>query len=222
MTDPLSNIENTTIKRNIAGQMTSITQDAIERKYGYDTRFYLTSITDPETGVTEMGRDAVGNMTTRKVGTSGLTSYTYDDRNRVTDITYPAGTPNVIQAYYKDDKPKSVDNGVAKREYVYDFNKNLGSETLTVDTKSYLMQYGYDGNDALSTLTYGTGQVVDYAPDAFARPRKASPYVTVADYHPTGAPKNFTYANGVQTTLGIDGRQRPDRSRSRRARIIST
>ena len=209
ITDPLSNIENTTITRNIAGQMITIKQDGVTRTYGYDTRFYLTSITEPETGVTTMERDNVGNMTSRKVGTSGLTNYTYDDRNRVTNITYPVGTPAVTKVYYKDDNLKSIDNGVAKREYVYDFNKNLRSETLTVDAKPFLAQYAYNTNDVLSTLTYGSGQVVDYAPDAFGRARKASPYVTVADYHPAGSPKSFTYANGVQSIVGINGRQWP-------------
>ena len=101
--DPLSNTENTTIARNVAGQMTTVTQDGVSRSYGYDPRFFLTSITEPETGVTTLGRDAVGNMISRQVGASAQTTYAYDDRHRLATTTYPAGTPSVIKTYYKDD-----------------------------------------------------------------------------------------------------------------------
>ncbi len=198
-----------TMARNIAGQLTSVTQNGVTRSYGYDTRFYLTSITDPETGVTTMGRDAVGNMTSRQVGTSGQTTYTYDDRNRLSAITYPAGTPSVTKTYYKDDKPKTVNNTVSLWEYFYDANKNLTREKLTVGTKIFEMQYAYNGNDALNALTYGSGRTVTYAPDAFGRPRQASPYITTVAYHPTGMPSSFTFANGVQTTVGLNTRQWP-------------
>ncbi len=207
--DPLSSSENTTIGRNIAGQMTSVTQDGVTRSYGYDTHFFLTSITDPETGATVIGRDEVGNVTSRQVGTSGATGYTYDGRNRQTAISYPAGTPSVTLTYFKNDKLKSSDNGFARCDYAYDANKNMTSETLTVGTRTFLTQYTYDGNDALATLVYGSGKTVTYAPDAFGRPRQVAPYVTSVSYHPTGQPSSFTSANGVQTTIGLNTRQWP-------------
>jgi YD repeat-containing protein len=199
----------TTISRNIAGQINSVTQDGVTRTYGYDDRFFLTSIAEPETGTTVFGRDAVGNMISRQVGIAGQTTFTYDDRNRLTTTTYPSGTPGVITTYFKDDKPKSVDNGLARRDYVYDANKNLARETLTVGTKTFLTQYAHDSNDAITTLTYGSGKTIAYAPDAFGRPRQAGPYVTSIAYHPTGQPNSLTYANGVQTTVGINARQWP-------------
>ena len=199
----------THIARNIAGQMASVTQNGVTRSYGYDSHFFLTSLTDPETGVTVMGRDEVGNMTSRQVGASGVTTYVYDDRNRNTAITYPAGTPSVTLTYFKDDKLKSSDNGVARCDYTYDANKNLRTETLNVGTKSFLTQYGYNGNDALATLTYGSTKAVSYLPDAFGRPRQVNPYVTDISYHPTGQPSSFTYANGVVTAIGLNSRQWP-------------
>jgi YD repeat-containing protein len=197
------------IGRNIAGQMTSVTQDEVTRSYGYDTRFYLTSITDPETGTTVMGRDEVGNMTSRQVGTAEATTYAYDDRNRLSAITYPAGTPAVTKTYYKDDKPGTVGSTAALWEYFYDANKNLTREKLTVGAKVFETQYAYNGNDALTTLTYGSGRTVGYAPDAFGRPRQVAPYVTAVAYHPTGQPSSVTYANGVETAIGLNPRQWP-------------
>jgi YD repeat-containing protein len=199
----------TVLTRNIAGQVTSVTQDGVLRSYGYDTRFYQTSMTEPETGTTAMGRDAVGNMTSRTVGASPQTTYTYDDRNRLTVVTYPAGTPSVVNTYYNNDLQKSVDNGVARRDYVYDTNQNLTNETLTVGLKVFPTVYTYNGNDAHDSIQYGSNRVVTYAPDAFGRPRQAAPYVTTVAYHPTGQPSSFTYANGYVTTIGLDGRKRP-------------
>lgn len=198
-----------TMTRNVAGQLLSVTQDSVTRSYGYDNRFYLTSITDPETGITLMERDAAGNMTSRQVGASPLTTYTYDDRNRLSTVTYPVGTPSVSRGYYKDDKPSTVNNTVSLWEYFYDANKNLMREKLTVGPKIFETQYAYNGNDALNVLTYGSGRTVSYGPDAFGRPRQVAPYVNVVAYHPTGMPSSFTFANGVQTTIGLNSRQWP-------------
>jgi YD repeat-containing protein len=211
--DPLSNSENTTIVRNTAGQMASVTQDGVTRSYVYDSHYFLTSLTDPETGTTTMGRDAVGNMTSRQVGSSAQTTYGYDGRNRVTSITYPSGTPSVTKVYFKDDKVQSVDNGVAQRAYTYDANKNMMSETLTVPVsggnKSFPVQYTYDGNDALASVTYGSGLSVNYSPDAFGRATQAGSYVTAVTYHPTGQPASFTYGNGIQTAVTLSPRMWP-------------
>jgi YD repeat-containing protein len=213
---PDGNAENTLIARNIAGQITQVSRAGVTRAYGYDSRFHMVSITEPEAGVTTMGRDAAGNMTSRRVGSAGQVTYTYDDRGRLAAVNYPAGTPSVVRTYYKDDKLKSVDNGVAARGYTYDGNKNLLAETLTTvssGTRTFTVQYGYDGNDALSTLTYGSGRVVDYAPDAFGRATRAGAYVTAVSYHPTGQPSSITYGNGVQTTVGLNGRTWPSSMR---------
>lgn len=199
-----------TITRNIAGQMTSVTQDGVSRSYTYNPNYHLTSVTEPETGITTLGRDAVGNLISKQVGNSGLTSYAYDDRNRLTGITYPAGTPPVINTYFKDDKLKSVNNSVAKREYVYDANKNLTNETLTIGAKEFPLVYGYNANDASTFIRYGSNRTVTYAPDAFGRPTQASPYVSSVEYHPSGHASKYTFANGVVSSINLNERQWPN------------
>ena len=130
-------VPSTTITRNVAGQTTSVTQDGVTRHYGYDEHFFLTGMEEPETGVTVMGRDAVGNLISRTVGASGETTYSYDGRNRLIRIDYPEGTPAVVKTYFKDDKLKSIDNGLSLLSYAYDDNKNLLGETLTTGGKSF-------------------------------------------------------------------------------------
>lgn len=209
ITDPVTNYENTLIARNVAGQMTSVTRDSVARTYAYDNRFLLASVTEPETGITTLTRDEVGNVLTRQVGSSPATGYTYDGRNRVTAVNYPAGTPSVVNTYYKDDKLKSVDNGIARHDYQYDGNKNLVNETMNMGTRTFAVGYAYDGNDALSTLTYGSGRTVNYSPDGFGRPSQVGSYVTSVAYHPNGLTSNVTYGNGVQTTVALTARQWP-------------
>jgi YD repeat-containing protein len=206
--DPASSV---TIERNGLGQMTQAVQDGVTRTYGYDGHYFLTSMTDPEVGTTLYGRDEVGNMNSRQVGASPTTTFGYDGRNRLKTITYPTGTPSVTRTYYNDDKPKSSDNGVARHDYIYDGNKNLTQETLTMTGQSpFVVGYSYDGNDALDVLTYGSGKIVTYSPDAFGRPTKALPYVTAVTHHPTGSIASMTYANGVQATIGLNARKWPN------------
>jgi YD repeat-containing protein len=200
-----------TMTRNGAGQLTQVTQDTKVRSYGYDASYFLTSMIDPEVGTTTYGRDEVGNMTSRQVGSSGTTAYVYDGRNRLTTTTYPIGTPNVTRTYYADDKLKSSDTGLARHDYVYNANKSMTRETLTITGQTpFITQYAYDGNDALDVLTYGSGQTVTYAPDAFGRPTKAAPYVTAVTHHPNGQAASIAYANGVTTSIGLNARQWPN------------
>jgi YD repeat-containing protein len=198
-----------TMKRNGLGQLTEVTQDGKMRSFVYDTRYFLTSQTDPETGETVYGRDAVGNMTSRKVGAAGAIGFSYDGRNRLRTVTYPDGS-TVVRTYYKDDKLQSLANAAATRSYVYDGNKSLTSETLVVGTQTFTTGYAYNANDALESVTYGTGPTIAYAPDGFGRPTQATPYVTGISHHPSGAVSSMTYANGVQTTIGLNNRLWPN------------
>lgn len=198
----------TTLKRNGLGQITQVSQAGFTRTYGYDpTTHFLTSAVEPETGTTSMGRDALGNLTSLKVGASATTTYGYDDRNRLNSITYPAGTASVTQTYYRNDKIKSVDNGVARRDYVYDANKNLKTETLTVGGSIFPITYAYDGNDALSSTRYPSGYVLNYTPDGLGRPTTVG--TSAVSYFPNSAVQTLTLANGMKTTYALNNRLFP-------------
>jgi YD repeat-containing protein len=207
-----------TMSRNGLGQPTQVTQNGITRSYVYNASYQMTSMSDPEVGTTTYGRDANGNMISRQVGSSAATTFSYDGRNRVKTITYPsstiagsAGTPNATMTYYKDDKLQSSDNAVASRTYVYDENKNLTQETLTMTGQApFVVKYAYSGNDALKEVTYSSGKLVRYAPDAFGRPTQASPYVNSVEHHSTGQVAAMSYANGAYTRTELNARQWPN------------
>ncbi len=199
------------IVRNKLGQVTDVTQDGATRTIRYDGRFFVDFTTDPEVGLVDYGRDAVGNMTSRQVAGGPLVTFVPDGRNRVRTVTYPADARSVTREYFRTDKLRSVDNGLARREYVYDPNDNLRFETLTSGGRNWTVEYAYNLNDALQSIRYGlSGLLVDYAPDGFGRPTRAGNWVTNVLHHPSGALRSMTYANGVVTNVSQDGRLRPD------------
>jgi YD repeat-containing protein len=206
------------ITRNALGQPLSVTQDGKQRRFEYYPTYFLWKQTDPETGVTEFGRDEIGNMVWRRVGTSAQTNFVYDRRNRLTDVLYPSSTtsdmavaPNVKRTYYRDDKARTIENSAAVRTLAYDDNKNLVSEQLAVPGRAVAqIVFDYDPNDQLFAITYGSGAKVTYAPDALGRPTAALPYVTQVEHHPNGALKRLTYANGATTDVKQNARLWPE------------
>lgn len=213
---PADGSANTGIVRNGLGQLASVTQGnsnlSFTRNYTYNTSFFLTGVDDPETGQTTYGRDAVGNMISRQVGTSGTTNFVYDGMNRLTNTNYPAGTPSVARSYYLDNKIQLIDNGIAQRSFVYDQNKNLTSETLAIPAASQTFTTGYSYNtlDALSTMTYGSGEVVSFNPDHLNRPTSALPFIdSGVSYFPNGMIQQFGAANGIYTSFTQNARLWP-------------
>ena len=209
------------LARNAHDLVTAVTQGKVTRTYGYDIRDYLISVVNPETGTTTYGRDDAGNMTWRRVGRSGATTYTYDGQKRVTSASYPGAASMATYAYTYTNKLQSVINYAGIKSYQYDVNDNLTSETLNVNdpvTHSSLVfttGYGYDGNDHLASITYPqSNHVVTYAPDVLGRPTQASGYIQSAGYWPSGQIKEIAYANGTRSTYGQNYRQWPDSFRT--------
>jgi len=199
------------VTRNGRGLVESITQDGISRGFGYDSRYYLRTVTNPETGVTRMDRDDAGNMVSRQIGASGTTIFAYDGLNRLKTITYPtSSTPNVTHNYFRTGKLRSVSTSAASRTYGYDANDNLTTETVAVSSVTLSTTYSYNGNDQLSSITYPrSGFVLQLSPDALGRPRTVGPFVTSVTYWPSGQVNQIAYGNGSTATYGQDNRLRP-------------
>ncbi len=198
------------LERNVRGQVIKATQGGFTRNYNYDTRYYLSSVVNPETGTTTYGRDALGNMTSVQVGSAGTTYFDLDGLNQVYAIRYPDSSRNVSQTWYKNGKRKSAGNGTSTLSWSYDANRNLTQESLSVGGHEFTTVYGYDSNDAVSSISYPKkGGTLDLAPDVLGRPTKVGSYVTEVSYHPTGLIKSMTYGNQVKTAITPDSRQRP-------------
>lgn len=199
-----------TIVRNSRDLVTSVVQGGFTRTYGYNANYYLTSITNPETGVTTYGRDAAGNMTSRVTGSSAATSYSYDGQNRLTAVTYLGGTPSIANTYNKTHKLLASTSSAGNRAYSYDLNGNLITESLTVDGLTFSAAYSYNGLDQLSSVTYPrSARVVSYSPDALGRPTQVSGYISAITYWPSGQVRQLTYANGTITNYNQNSRLWP-------------
>lgn len=185
-----------------------------KREYFYDSRFLLRAIDHPETGLTQYGLDAVGNITSKRVGVSGTTIYTYDGLDRQTLIDYPNTTPDVTFVYDGNNNIESVNNSSSQRSYGYDENDNLVSESIAIGTSEYAVGYAYDTLDNLATLTYPTGRQVSYAPDALGRASQAQPYVSSVSYYPFGQIRQMVYANGQTTDYVLNNRLWTERIQS--------
>jgi len=193
-----------TIERNGLDQVTRVTQAGLSRAYGYDSHFYLVSESDPETGVTRYGRDAIGNMTSRQVGASGQTTFTYDGLDRNTAVHFlSAQTGDIANSYDKAGNLVQTARAGVVHSYAYDGNNFLVSEHLSVDGQVFDVAYTPDGNGQLSAITYPSGRVVSFAPDALGRPTKAAPFVTAVSYFNNGHPSAITFANGKRTTYAL-------------------
>lgn len=192
---------NVTLTRDAADRITSVKQGTFTRTYGYNANGYLTSVANPETGNTVYGRDIAGNMTSKQVGASGVTSYTYDGQNRVKTVTYPGTTPAVTNTYDKTGKLVASTSTGGNRAMAYDAAGNLIQQSLTLDGKTFIAKYGYNANDQLASITYPqSASVVNYTPDALGRPTTVSGYVSKVTYWPSGMINQITYANGTTTT----------------------
>lgn len=202
----------TAIARNKLDQITSVSQGARTRSYGYDSRYYLVSVANPETGTTTYGRDAVGNMTSRQIGGSATTGYTYDGLNRLASVNFSdPGTPDITYTYDANSNVTGLTSSAASVSYTYDPNDNLTLENHTIGSRLFAVNYSYNGLDYVSTLTYPGGKIIGYSPDAFGRPTTATPYVTAVAYHPNGIAASMSYANGVGTTTSLTTRFWPSR-----------
>ena len=171
-----------------AGRLTSVTDpNSVVTNFGYDTDGRLLYREDAIGKRVTYTYDALGNVLTVKNALNETTTYTYDHRNRVATVTGPTG---------------------AVTTNAYDPNHNLLSATVTATGLPTLVTtYTYDGEDRLKTLTTPD-------PDPSATGAGKDPLVTTYNYDDAGrltsvvAPGNLTtsyeYDAAGQLTAVVD------------------
>lgn len=214
--DPTANVS---ITRGADDLIGSVTQAGVTRSFGYDSRKYLTSYSEPEVGATTFERDAAGNLTARIV--SGVRAdHAYDGQNRLTGIAYSDSTPAISRTYTRTGKVRTAGTSGVLRVLDYDTNDNLTGETLTIGSVVLDAQYAYDGNDQLASTTYPvSNRVVSYSPDALGRPTQASGYVTSVSHWPSGSLQQLQFANGVVGEFEQNARLWPAAAHTRRGNV---
>lgn len=212
-TEPES--QTTTIARNNLGMVISVSRDNITRSFAFDSRLFPDTESHPETGLTDLGTDNEGKITSKKVGTSLTTTFQYDAFDRLDYVDYPGAAPDIDYDYYGDDLVKTVIRGLTRWDYLYDDNGNLTEEKLVyTGVGTFITNYLPDNKDALTRISYptppsGSRLIVDYTPDALGRPTRVGTYVTSLQYWPSGQLKQIHYANNVVTDIGQNERLFP-------------
>lgn len=230
----------TTIARDALGKPTSITRGNADgttsatRTYRYNAYQELCASVEPETGATLMGYDAAGNLTWSAAGLAATTvcesegsssavaarrvARAYDNRNRLTSLTFPDGNGNQTWTYTPDGLPSQIiTQDVASatqaiNTYTYNKRRLLTAETVGQSGGyNWTLGYGYDANGSLAGVQYPSGLYVDYAPNALGQPTRAGSYATGVSYYPNGGMSQFVYGNGITHTMQQNGRHLPAR-----------
>lgn len=213
-------------KRNADGSQ------VVDRHYVYASDQSLCKSIEPETGATVYYNDAAGNLWwsasglslpstsecnfAEAQGSGRVVNRSYDGRNRLHQLIFPDGRGNQTWSYTPDSLPLSITTNNANggeqvvNGYGYNRRRMLTSETLTQPgLYGWSMSYAYNSNGAQSSITYPSGLVIDYAPNALGQPTKAGSYASSVSHYPNGAIKQFTYGNGIVHTMAQNARQLP-------------
>ncbi len=118
-------------------------------KFEYDKNFNLEKFTKPST-------------------TPAVTvQYSYDALNRLTGKTYPAHTMlNASYAYDLGSRLMDANVASAQNHFVYDNLNRIKTNTQTINTIPYVLNYQYDKTNNRKNVVYPSGKSIDYSYDA--------------------------------------------------------
>lgn len=200
--DPDDKAHVTNYTYDALGNLTRLTQGGQVRTYEYSSLSRLTSATNPEACRQEQSQcvpvpvtydyDANGNLRHKTDARGVVTTYGYDELNRVTSRSYSDGTPAV--AYYYDSQwpaatgapaVATFDRGLSKGHLIavtygggaegtyYGGYDALGRVTRSLQRtgeQNYLFpSYAYNRAGNLKSQTYPSGRVVETEYDAAGR-----------------------------------------------------
>lgn len=196
----------TSYTRNIRNDIAGIAQGNLSHSFGYNTKYFLTSETHPETGTITYGRDNVGNMTS-KTDATGTKNYGFDAIDRLTSIT--SGSSSISLGYDNANNRTSLTSPAATLTFGYDTANRLTSKNETIAGKAYLTLFGYDNNDNITSITYPSGRVVGYGYNGNNQVTSVTGFggsVSSVTYNTAGLPTAFSYSNGIINTLTYNSR----------------
>ena len=178
--------------------------------YKMDDRGRVYQVISPDAGTTTYSYDPAGNLIS-KTDAKGVTiSYVYDALNRLTNINFPSDI-GIVYVYDTCVNGKgrlcSMTDASGTTSYEYTAKAQVKKETKLIDSTQYVMQYTYDQNGNLKTMTYPSGKVItyNYTNDrASSVLNGAATIATNISYKPFGGMSSRTYGNGIVSSIGYD------------------
>jgi RHS repeat-associated protein len=211
----------------------TVTQGGYTESRIYDTKQNLCRLARPDVGTTVFSYKTTGELDWFAEGVSGASSvcdvakapvsarviHSYDNRGDLHQVTYPDSTPSKVSVLDAGGNLLSLTAGSAIWDYEYNSQGQTDKEILTLDNVSWLVDPEYNELGHLTNLTYPSGKVIAFAPNAFGQPTKAGDYAHTVKYHPMGGVSSFNYGNGLEFSQTLDDLQRPDLLTVKKANI---
>jgi YD repeat-containing protein len=199
----------TTYQYDISEQLSQVSGPGTTpvRTWVYDGAGRLLYDIQPESGRTDYAHNAANLLTQRTDAMNQVTTYGYDQDQRLRTVDYPGAAddltihydPSTGQLAYQYTGPQSDKN--VYTTFTYDVSGRLTARTDSVKgvINPSTSSYAYDGRNNLTRITYPSGREVTYAYDALDR-------LTTVNQKPPGASlavpfaHTFNYDNSSRLT----------------------
>jgi RHS repeat-associated protein len=212
----------TTYTYDPLNDLTLVIQGVQNRTFNYDSMGRLTSATTPEAGTAAYTYNSFGLALTRNDARGEVTNYSYDSLNRLTQVSYTAGSGVAATAavnFTYDAGGASANalgrltgmsDGVGSESYQYNTMGNTTQVSKTMFSSSFPLSYTYNLAGELTSIGYPSGRVVQSSFDPVGRLAQVQSggtnYVSNLAYNSASEPTGLTYGNGVQVSLTYNSR----------------
>ena len=153
--------------------LVTVHQGVQTRTFAYNSLSRLMSATNPESGTITYSYDANGNLTGKTDARGVSTTITYDALNRATFKNYSDSTPDITYTYddpavpFSKGKLTKTASTVSESSILaYDVQERVISSRQRTDGTNYDFAYTYNLDDDLTSQTYPSGKVVNFAYDS--------------------------------------------------------
>ena len=186
-------INNTNYQYNVADQLIQVqAPNGATTIYEHDDLGNLLKEISPDRGILVYTQDDAGNILSISDARGVTAIYSYDALNRMTGVTYPDTSENVIYSYDEQlagDPAQNicgisvgricqVNDPSGQTSYVYDAWGNVTQETkqevaqqndTNQNPQTYVTQYSYDEGNRIIQQINPNGLQIDYTRDAIGR-----------------------------------------------------
>jgi len=193
------------IDRDKVGRIKNVVEDNtnIYRKYEYDSSRRVQYVRMPDVlqdkQIIYDSSDRIWRIKSLETGDQKWFDYDYYS-GRIKSVSNAPSylNPSIITSYsyYPTNLLQNVTTMQTMDSYTYDLDKNLRSETIaTTNYPTLTFSYTYGELSRLSTMTYPSGEVIDYGPDPWGWETQALPFITKVGYD-LGRLSSLEFANG--------------------------